>query len=117
MSERFSQGQVTEQRWQIRCNFHIGGAVLLCRVVLGSLQKPGQGGQAGDSCCRWHQMAHGSKGDLMMLSKQVFKWQRRLCKGKQILVLHTKQGSQMRPRANSSVEMLPNARKREETSN
>lgn len=66
-------------------------------------------------------MAHGSKGDLMMLSKQVFKWQRRLCKGKQILVLHKKQGSQMRPwtlgNISSSVEMLPNARKREKTSN
>lgn len=25
MSERYSQGQVTEQRWEIRCNFHVGG--------------------------------------------------------------------------------------------
>lgn len=25
MSERFSQGQVTKQRWEIRHNFHIGG--------------------------------------------------------------------------------------------
>lgn len=25
MGERFSQGQVTEQRWDVRCNFHIGG--------------------------------------------------------------------------------------------
>lgn len=87
MSERVSQGQVTEQRWEIRYNFHTGGLLFyagLCWDVCRNLGKVNRQVTA---------VADDTKLFMavkVMLIKQVFKRQRRLCKGKQILVLHAK---------------------------
>lgn len=65
-----------EQRQEIRRNFHIGGVSFHAGLCWGLCRNLGRDGQAGDSICRWYKMTHGSKDDLMMLSKQVFKWRR-----------------------------------------